>query len=93
MIRNFRHRGLKRLFEKDDAARLPPEDVDRISRILARLNEAVDVQNMDLPGFHLHPLKGNHKGFWSVTVRGNWRVIFRFAEGQALDVDYIDYHR
>ena len=92
MIRNFRHRGLKRLFEKDDSARLPPEDVDKISRILARLNEAVDVQNMDLPGFHLHPLKGNYKGFWSVTVRGNWRVIFRFAEGQALDVDYIDYH-
>jgi proteic killer suppression protein len=92
MIRNFRHRGLKRLFEKDDSARLPPEDVDRISRILARLNEAVDVQNMDLPGFHLHPLKGNYKGFWSVTVRGNWRVIFRFGEGQALDVDYIDYH-
>jgi proteic killer suppression protein len=93
MIRNFRHRGLKRLFEKDDSARLPPEDVDRISRILARLNEAVDVQNMDLPGFHLHPLKGNYKGFWSVTVRGNWRVIFRFEDGQALDVDYIDYHR
>jgi proteic killer suppression protein len=92
MIRNFRHRGLKRLFEKDDSARLPPEDVDRISRILARLNEAVDVQNMDLPGFHLHPLKGNYKGFWSVTVRGNWRVIFRFEDGQALDVDYIDYH-
>ena len=92
MIRNFRHRGLKRLFEKDDSARLPPEDVDRIRRILARLNEAVDVQNMDLPGFHLHPLKGNYKGFWSVTVRGNWRVIFRFGEGQALDVDYIDYH-
>ncbi|MFV2093028.1 MAG: type II toxin-antitoxin system RelE/ParE family toxin [Hyphomicrobiales bacterium] len=92
MIRNFRHRGLKRLFEKNDFTRLPPEDVEKIARILARLNEAVEVRNMDLPGFRLHPLKGNYQGFWSVVVGANWRVIFRFEEGQALDVDYIDYH-
>ncbi|MHA1525033.1 MAG: type II toxin-antitoxin system RelE/ParE family toxin [Alphaproteobacteria bacterium] len=92
MIRNFRHRGLKRFFEKDDFTKLPPEDANKIARILARLNEAADVQNMDLTGFRLHPLKGNYKGFWSVTVRANWRVIFRFEEGYALDVDYIDYH-
>jgi proteic killer suppression protein len=47
---------------------------------------------MDLPGFRLHPLKGEWKGYWAVTVRANWRVIFRFADGDALDLDYLDYH-
>jgi toxin HigB-1 len=60
--------------------------------ILARLDAASTATDMDLPGFRLHPLKGAFKGFWAVTVRANWRVIFRFADGDALDVDYIDYH-
>ena len=65
---------------------------DKIERILARLEEASDVGNMDLPGFRLHPLKGHLTGFWSVTVSGNWRVVFRFEGGHARDVDLIDYH-
>ena len=65
---------------------------DKIRRILARLEEASEVGNMDLPGFRLHPLKGDLAGFWSVTVSGNWRVIFRFEAGRASDVDLIDYH-
>jgi len=64
----------------------------KLSDILARLDAAATVSDMDLPGFQLHPLKGELKGFWSVTVRANWRVIFRFADGEALDVDYVDYH-
>jgi len=60
--------------------------------ILARLDAAAAVADMDLPGFRLHPLKGELKGFWAVTVRANRRVVFRFAEGDAFDVDYIDYH-
>jgi toxin HigB-1 len=64
----------------------------RISCVLARLDAALGGEDMDLPGFQLHVLKGELKGFWAVTVRANWRVIFRFAGADALDVDYIDYH-
>jgi proteic killer suppression protein len=92
MIRSFRHRGLKRLYEKGDRRSLPPESVEKIERILARLDEADEVSKMDLPGYHLHPLTGDRAGFWAVTVRANWRIIFRFADGYADDVDYVDYH-
>ena len=92
MIRSFRHRGLKRLYERGERRHVRPDHVDKIERILARLDEADDVSNMDLPGFRLHPLKGNLAGFWAVTVRANWRVIFRFEDGHAHDVDLVDYH-
>jgi len=92
VIRNFRHKGLKRLFEDDDRSKLPSRDVDKIRRILARLNVARQPQDMAAPGFGLHPLKGDLKGFRAVTVRANWRVIFRFESGDACDVDYLDYH-
>jgi toxin HigB-1 len=92
MIKSIRHRGLKRLFEQDDPSGVNAEYVKKLRDILATLNAAPMVAHMDLPGFRLHPLKGQMKGFWSVTVRANWRVIFRFAEGQAEDVDLVDYH-
>ncbi len=92
MIRNFGHKGLKRLFEDDDRSKSPAQDIDKIRRILARLNVAHRPQDMAAPGFGLHPLKGDLKGFWAVTVRANWRVIFRFESGDACDVDYVDYH-
>ncbi len=92
MIRSIRHKALKRLHEKDDPRGLMAEHVIKLRDILVRLDAAGMVEDMDLPGFRLHPLKGEFKGFWAVTVRANWRVIFRFAEGQALDVDYVDYH-
>ena len=62
------------------------------NKFLARLDAASTVADMDLPGFRLHPLKGEFRGLWAVTVRANWRVIFRFAERDVLDVDYLDYH-
>lgn len=92
MIVNFRHKGLKLLFDKGDRRRLPAEHADKIARILARLEEATAVGNMDLPGFRLHPLKGDLAGCWSVSVSGNWRVVFRFEGGHASGVDLIDYH-
>jgi len=92
MIVSFRHRGLRRLFEEGDRRRLRPDLVGKIERILARLEEATEIGNMGLPGFRLHPLKGDLAGFWSVTVSGNWRIIFRFHDGRASDVDLIDYH-
>jgi len=92
MIRGFRHKGLKLLFEKGDRRKVQSKHADKIERILARLEEASEPGNMDLPGFRLHPLKGDLAGFWSVTVSGNWRVVFRFEGGHAGDVDLIDYH-
>ena len=92
MIRSFRHKGLKLLFERGERRRVLPDHAAKIERILARLEEASEVGNMDLPGFRLHPLKGDLAGFWSVTVSGNWRIVFRFSGGNASDVDLIDYH-
>ena len=92
MIRQFRHRGLKRLYVDDDRRGVNPEHADKIARMLARLDEATRPQELDLPGFRLHPLKGNLAGYWSITVRANWRIIFRFEQGEPTDVDLVDYH-
>ncbi len=92
MIASFKHRGLKRLYQDDDHRGLSAAYVDKIKRILARLDEAAGVTNMALPGFGLHPLKGKLKGLWAVSVSGNWRIVFRFEKGNAYDVDLIDYH-
>lgn len=66
--------------------------MDKIKRVLARLDEATDIRNMALPGFGLHRLKGKQKGLWAVSVSGNWRIVFRFEKGNAYDVDLVDYH-
>lgn len=66
--------------------------MDKIKRILARLDEAVEIGNMALPGFGLHPLKGKLRRMWAVSVSGNWRIVFRFENSKAYDVDLIDYH-
>jgi toxin HigB-1 len=92
VIQGFRHRGLKRLYEKDERRGVRADQVDKIARILARLDEADGPDKMGLPGFGLHPLKGELKGFWAVSVSGNWRIIFRFEGGHACDVDLVDYH-
>ena len=92
MIRRFRHRGLKRLYKDDDRRGLNPQHVEIVARILARLDRASEPQDMDLPGWRLHPLKGELAGFWSVSVRANWRIVFRFENGDVTDVDYLDYH-
>jgi proteic killer suppression protein len=92
MIRRFRHRGLKRLHEDDDSRGLNARHVEKIARVLARLDRASQPGHMDLPGWRLHPLKGDLAGFWSVTIAANWRIIFRFENGDVTDVDYLDYH-
>jgi len=92
MIRSFRHRGLRALYEKGQARRLDSRHVRRITLILTRLDASSAPEDMNLPGLRLHPLKGDLKGFWSVEVSGNWRIIFRFANGEPHDVDLIDYH-
>ena len=92
MIVSFKNRGLKRLYEADANHGVSAAHVDKIKRILARLDEAVEVKNMALPGFRLHPLKGKLKGRWLVSVSGNWRIVFRFEKSNAYDVDLVDYH-
>ncbi|MGD1070852.1 MAG: type II toxin-antitoxin system RelE/ParE family toxin [Bryobacteraceae bacterium] len=92
MIRSIRHKGLKRLYEDDDPRGVMAEHVDKLRDILARLDAVKTVADMDVPGLRLHPLKGRARGVWAVTVRANWRVIFQFADSDAFDVDYVDYH-
>ncbi|CAN5456520.1 type II toxin-antitoxin system RelE/ParE family toxin [soil metagenome] len=91
MIKSFRHRGLKRLYDRGDRSRLPADMVDRIEEILSALDTAAHVREMNLPHFRLHALTGNRRGQWSVTVRANWRIVFRFID-EPEDVDFIDYH-
>lgn len=92
MIVSFRHKGLKILYEKGDRRRVSADYADKVERILARLDEATEPGSMDLPGFRLHPLKGDLAGFWSVSVSGNWRIVFRFDGAKACEVDLVDYH-
>ena len=92
MIRGFRHKGLKLLFEKGDRRKLQAAQADKIERILARLEQASEPDHMALPGWKLHGLKGDRAGFWSVWVDRNWRIIWRFEGTDAADVDLIDYH-
>jgi proteic killer suppression protein len=92
-IRRFRHRGLKRLFEDDDPRGVPAGQVRKLADVLAALDTAEKPGDVGLfPGWRLHRLKGNLKGLWSVTITGNWRVVFRFEKADALDVDLTDYH-
>jgi proteic killer suppression protein len=92
MIGSIRHKGLKLLYEDNDRRGVIAEHAEKLRDILVRLDAASTVADMDMPGFKLHPLKGDRKGFYAITVRANWRVIFRFDDGDAQDVDYVDYH-
>ena len=92
MIRTFRHKGLGRFFEDDDGSKLPPNMLTRIGVILSTLHAAQEIEGMNVRTFRLHSLKEELKGFYSVTVRANWRIIFRFEDGDAFDVDFVDYH-
>ena len=78
--------------ERGFARRLPPEHLDTARDILARLNASTSPNDMDVPSFRLHRLKGDLAGYWAGTVRANWRIVFRFEDGHAVDVDYLDYH-
>jgi proteic killer suppression protein len=92
MIESFRHKGLKRLYEDGERKGVNPQFVERIENILGLLDVAKNIQDMALPSFRLHALTGKLRGFWAVTVRANWRIIFRFEDGKARDVDLVDYH-
>ena len=92
MVRSFKHRGLKRLYERSDRSGIRPDLVDTVQEVLTVLDGATTPHALHLPGYRLHPLKGDLQGFWSVTVRANWRIMFRFEGTDAFDVELIDYH-
>jgi proteic killer suppression protein len=92
MIVSIRHRALKRLWTRDDASKLPADQVGKIRNILTLINAATVIEDLRYPGSFLHPLKGELAGYWSVTVKANWRIIFRFERGNAYLLDYLDYH-
>ena len=92
VIVGFKHQGLKRLCERGDHSKIGADLVNKIENILATLDAADSPQALDLPGYRLHPLKGSRKGFWAITVRANWRIIFRFESGDVCDVELLDYH-
>jgi len=92
MIKTFRHKGLKRLFEMDNPKGVRADQVARVRGVLAQLDSALLPADLDLPGFRLHALTGDLEGYWSVTISGNWRIVFRFENGDALDIDLVDYH-
>ncbi len=92
MIRSFRHRGLRRLYERDDSSRVAADQLGRITLALADLDAASKPSDLDLPGYRLHPLRGGLRGLWSISISGNWRITFRFEAGDAYDVDLVDYH-
>ena len=92
MIESFRNRRLKALYEGRTASRVAPEHVEKLRDILGALDLSRGPEGMDLPGFRLHALQGQLKGHYAVSVSRNWRVTFRFEDGSAVDVDYVDYH-
>ena len=92
MINSFRHKGLRKYFESGSLAGIQPAHANRLKMQLAALDTAQTIEDMDIPGFRLHPLKGNEHGRWSILVNGNWRITFEFENGNAHVLDYEDYH-
>jgi proteic killer suppression protein len=92
MIGSIRHKGLKRLYEDGDPRGIGANLRKRVSEILSVLDAAESVEEADIPGYRLHSLSGDRQGYWSVKVTGNWRIIFRFQDGYAEDVNLEDYH-
>ena len=92
VIESFRHKGLRRFYETGSTSGIQPAHGRKLRLQLAALDTAKVIEDMDIPGFRLHPLTGKRKGYWGVDVSGNWRVTFAFEHGNARDVDYEDYH-
>lgn len=92
MIKSFRHKGLKRFYLTGSTAGIQANHANKLRMQLAALDTAKSTDDMDIPGFRLHPLKGKGKGRWSIWVNGNWRITFEFQDGNAYVLDYEDYH-
>ncbi len=92
MIENFKHKGLRKFYEDNDRSGVNPEYAGKIKMILSMLEAAESPEEMDVATFRFHKLSGSRRGTYSVTVRANWRITFRFEDGNAVDVNLEDYH-
>jgi len=92
VIKRFRHKGLARYFEKNDRRGIDAAQAPKIARILDALDQAASPEQLNIPGWRLHPLTGDRKGVWSISVSGNWRITFEFSGADAVNVDLEDYH-
>ena len=92
MIKNFKHKGLRNFFTTGSTKGINPNHAKRLEERLQALHTAITIEDMDIPGWRLHQLKGGRSGLWAVNVSGNWRVVFEFKEGHAYVVNYEDYH-
>jgi proteic killer suppression protein len=92
MVKTFRHKGLQKFYESGSLAGVQPHHAARLRMQLAALDTAQEIEDMSIPGFRLHPLKGRGRGRWSIWVNGSWRLTFEFRDGDAYVLDYEDYH-
>ncbi|MEO0946960.1 MAG: type II toxin-antitoxin system RelE/ParE family toxin [Cyanobacteria bacterium J06641_5] len=92
MIKSFRHKGLQKFYDTGSVAGVRPQHAKRLKMRLVALDTAILIEDMDIPGFKLHALKGDQKGRWSIWVSGNYRITFEFADGNATVLDYKDHH-
>lgn len=92
MIKSFKHKGLEIYFKTSSLRGIQAKHRQKLGLILDQLHAAHDIQDMNFPGSGLHPLKGNLRGYFAVSISGNWRLIFEFSDGNAFNVDYVDYH-
>ena len=92
MIRSFKHKGLENFYKTGNAKGIIPEQSLKIRRILEQLTRAKEIRDMGAPGYNLHQLKGDRQNIWAVTIRANWRITFKFENGDAYILDYEDYH-
>lgn len=92
MIKSFRHKGLRRFYETGSTAGIQSGHAKKIRLELTALDTAATIDDMAIPGFQLHPLKGDRKGEWAISVSGNWRITFEFRDGHAYQLNYEDYH-
>ncbi len=92
MIKSFKHKGLRKFYKTGSTAGIQNAHKNKIRMRLTALDTAICIADMDLPGFRLHPLKGDMKGLWAIDVSKNWRIVFKFEDGAADSIDYEDYH-
>ncbi len=92
MISSFKHKGIENFYKKGNTKGIQGDHINKLRMQLAALDSAQKIEDMDIPGYRLHPLKGNRKGFWSITVSSNWRLTFEFFEGNVYILNYEDYH-
>jgi len=92
MIKSFKHKGLRKYFETGSTSGIQSKHERKLRMQLTAIDTAQAIEDVNLPGFKLHPLKGNRDGIWSITVNGNWRITFEFIDGNAFILNYEDYH-